>query len=128
MLIRKKSSPANWKAKLKDESLKIREANFVQELELDIKRVETVKKIKKYHQQTEKHASSLEEQNKLKMKEIEQKERAVIERKRKLESERQNWVEGLNRRRDERLQGNAFFIKSVKKQRFKIYFLSTNTV
>ena len=112
MLIQKKSSPTNWKAKLKDESLKIREANFVQELELDIKRVETVKKIKKYHQQTEKHASSLEEQNKLKMKEIEQKERAVIERKRKLESERQNWVEGLNRRRDERLQGNAFFYKT----------------
>ena len=101
------------KAKLKDESQKIREANFIQELELDIKRVETVKKIKKYHQQTEKHASTLEEQNKLKMKEIEQKERAVIERKRKLESERQNWVEGLNRRRDERLQGMRFLIVST---------------
>ena len=49
------------------------------------------------------------------MKEIEQKERAVIERKRKLESERQNWVEGLNRRRDERLQGMRFLIVSAGK-------------
>ena len=102
--LNKETKKTNFKAKLKDESQKIREANFIQELEQDIKRVETVKKIKKYHQQTEKHASTLEEQNKLKMKEIEQKERAVIERKRKLECERQNWVEGLNRRRDERMQ------------------------
>jgi len=102
--LNKETNKTNFKAKLKDESQKIREANFIQELEMDIKRVETVKKIKKYHQQTEKHASTLEEQNKLKIREIEQKERAVIERKRKLESERQDWVEGLNRRRDERLQ------------------------
>ena len=98
---------------MKDESQKIREANFIQELEMDIKRVETVKKIAKYHQQTEKHASTLEEQNKLKMREIEQKERAVIERKRKLESERQNWVEGLNRRRDERLQGRDCHYRGI---------------
>ena len=77
--LNKETKKTNFKAKLKDESQKIREANFIQELEQDIKRVETVKKIKKYHQQTEKHASTLEEQNKLKMKEIEQKERAVIE-------------------------------------------------
>ena len=36
--------------------------------------------------------------------EIEQKERAVIERKRKLESDRQSWVTELDRRRNQRLQ------------------------
>ena len=130
--INKETKKTNFKLKLKDESQKIREANFIQELEQDIKRVETEKKIKKYNYQTEKHASSLEEQKEMKTRgksnpdkswtifwsqtvrvdldnlvsklEIEQKERAVIERKRKLESDRQSWVTELDRRRNQRLQ------------------------
>ena len=64
--INKETKKTNFKLKLKDESQKIREANFIQELEQDIKRVETEKKIKKYNYQTEKHASSLEEQKEMK--------------------------------------------------------------
>ena len=64
--INKETNKTNIQIKLKDESQKIREANFIQELEQDIKRVETEKKIKKYHKQTQKHASSIEEQKELK--------------------------------------------------------------
>lgn len=87
------------KLRAKDESQKVREVNFIQELEQDIKRTESVKKIKKYEKQTEKHAMTIEEQKELKARENELKEQAVIERKRKLETKRQSWVRELTNKR-----------------------------
>lgn len=83
----------------------MREVNFIQGLEQDIKRCESVKKIQKYESQTKKHATTIEEQKELKARENEMKELAVIDRKKKLECKRQTWVNELNLKRTERNSG-----------------------
>ena len=104
------------KLKAKDESQKVREVNFIQVLEQDIKRCESVKKIQKYESQTKKHASTIEEQKELKARENEMKELAVIDRKKKLECKRQSWVNELNLKRTERNSGEIYFITKLRSQ------------
>jgi len=45
----------------------VKEVNFINELEIGMKRADGEKKIKKYEEKTEKHTLSLEEQKELKV-------------------------------------------------------------